>query len=57
MNNENLGNVIDIADVLSNILILTMLLIQQVSNRSREEVLASIAIESLRTEELLEKLK
>jgi hypothetical protein len=57
VNKKDLENVIDIADVLSNILILTMILIQQVSNRSREEVLASIAIESLRTEELLEKLK
>jgi hypothetical protein len=57
MSDKDLRNVIDIADVLSNILILTMLLIQQVSNKSREEILASIEAESLRTEELLEKLK
>jgi len=50
-------DVIEVIDKLTDILFLTMWLLQQITGKSQEEVLTAIGSEGAKTDELLKKLR
>lgn len=50
-------NPIDAANKVADILLISLMLLQQITGKSREEVLEAIKDESARTNELLDKLR
>ena len=51
------AKVIDAVDKLTDILFLTLMLIQQISSKTQDEILDAIKTEGAKTDELLKKLR